>query len=139
MELFHVRFEFELKGYPVRGPQIVETKETLPVLKEMYRSLQNGLNSGAVSYVKVYQNKSNGLGWIEIDPNLPIGAGNPPSAGLVPPSKPLSYDYFTGDYYHDSADNFPDSKECSHDWKLYQGLRECYHYCTKCDQKKETP
>lgn len=31
-----------------------------------------------------------------------------------------------------------DSKiECDHTYSLYQGLREVYQYCTKCDHKLE--
>lgn len=35
--------------------------------------------------------------------------------------------------------NFGDIKgpECLHDWKNYQGLKEFYDYCTKCDAKRQ--
>lgn len=28
------------------------------------------------------------------------------------------------------------SAGCNHDWKLYTGLREEFHFCTKCQEKK---
>lgn len=27
------------------------------------------------------------------------------------------------------------NKECSHDWRLYEGFTSWYNYCTKCDKK----
>lgn len=26
--------------------------------------------------------------------------------------------------------------DCFHQWRLYEGLTECYNYCTLCDEKE---
>lgn len=43
-----------------------------------------------------------------------------------PEPKPVNEQFFKEKYLG----------QCSHEWKFYQGIKECFEYCVKCDQKR---
>jgi len=55
------------------------------------------------------------------------------------------YNFVTDDHaerffmpHLDSFDlDFPSTAVCEHTWTTYVGLIEAYHYCTKCDKRRD--
>ena len=55
------------------------------------------------------------------------------------PGKTISYkteDVLGSWFAHGKKIAAEDLGQCNHKWSTYQGFREEYEYCTKCDKKK---